>query len=120
MIEILPESEGNAMGVSFTGKLTDEDYDEILAPAMEGLIEEHGKIKMLCHFGPDFDGWEIGAMWADTKFGLKHRKDFTKLAVVGGPRWIEWGSKAFAPMVKGAVRTFPPDKLDEAWEWVKS
>lgn len=120
MIETLPESEGDLLGVRFTGKLTDEDYDEVLGPAMEGLIEKHGKVKVLCHFDEEFEGWEMGAMWADAKFGIKHRKDFTKLAVVGGPKWIEWGTKAFAPIVEGAVRTFRPDQLDEAWEWVRS
>jgi hypothetical protein len=120
MLEILSGSEEDVLGLRFTGKLTDEDYEEILAPAMEGLIEKHGKVKVLCYFDEGFEGWEMGAMWADTKFGVKHRKDFARLAVVGGPRWIEWGTKAFAPMMQGEVRTFPVDKLDEAWEWVRS
>ncbi len=31
----------------------------------------------------EFDGWELRAAWDDLKFGLKHSKEFTKLAFVG-------------------------------------
>ncbi len=120
MIEIMSESEGDVLAIRMTGKLTDDDYNNILAPAMEGLIEKHGKVKVLCHFDEDFEGWEAGAMWSDTKFGIRHRKDFLKLAVVGGPKWITWGTKVFAPIVKGEVRTFGHEELDAAMEWLKS
>ena len=59
-------------------------------------------------------------MWDDTKFGLRHKDDFEKVAVVGGFKWINAVVKLFAYLMKGQVKTFPRDQLPEAWEWLKS
>ena len=47
----------------------------------------------LIEFGEEYEKYELGAMWEDTKFGVKHAKDFGKVAVVGAPKWVEWGTK---------------------------
>lgn len=120
MIEILPESEGNILGIRATDKLTDHDYKEVLLPRLETIIRTHGKARLLCYMDKDFHGWEIDAMWDDAQFGMVHRHDFEKFAVVGGPRWVEWGAKLGALFMKTELRTFPGDQLQEAWEWIKS
>lgn len=68
----------------------------------------------------EFQGWELEAAWDDAKFGLQHRNDFEKVAVVGGPRWVEWGMKLAAVIMCGEVKTFSEEQLEEAWKWVES
>ena len=60
------------------------------------------------------------AMWDDAKFGMAHRTDFEKFAVVGGPPWVEWGAKVGAVFMKTELRTFAGDQLEEAWKWIES
>ncbi len=120
MIEILPESQGNILGIRASGTLTDSDYKDILIPRLEGIIGEYGKARVLCRMDEDFHGWEGEAMWDDAKFGVAHRHDFEKFAVVGGSRWVEWGAKLGALFMKTELRTFAGDQLQEAWEWIKS
>ena len=67
-----------------------------------------------------FDGWDLAAAWDDAAMGLKHRADFEKIAVVGGPGWVEWCIRLSAFLMKGEIRTFPIDGLDEAWAWVQA
>ena len=67
-----------------------------------------------------FDGWELGAMWDDTKFGIQHRKDFEKIAVVGGSKWLEWALKIGAHFMEGQVKTYKDPELQEALTWVKA
>jgi hypothetical protein len=38
MFKIMPESEGRIIGLRATGKLTDQDYLEVLIPRLETLI----------------------------------------------------------------------------------
>ena len=38
----------------------------------------------------DFQGWTLGALWEDTKFGTKHFNDIDRLAVVGDRRWEKY------------------------------
>jgi SpoIIAA-like len=118
MFHILPESEGNILGLRATGKLTEQDY-KVLLPSLENLLKQHGKIRLLCFIDEEFTGLEPGAMWEDAKFFFPHKDDFEKMAIVGGPKWIEVIMKLFAPLMQGEMRTFPPEHLPEAWQWLK-
>lgn len=120
MFQIMSESEGKIIGVRATGKLTDQDYQEVLIPNLEALINQHGKIRLLCFMDEEFAGLEPGALWDDAKFFLPHKDDFEKMAIVGGPKWIELIMKLFAPLMQGEVKTFPTNQLPNAWEWIRS
>lgn len=120
MIDILPESQGKILGIKASGTLTDHDYKTMLIPRLETIIHDHGKARVLCQMGEDFHGWEMEAMWDDAKFGIAHRNDFEKFAVVGGTRWIEWGAKLGALFMKTELHTYPSAQLKEAWDWIQS
>ena len=120
MLQIMPESEGKIIGLRVAGKLTDRDYKEILIPSLEALINQHGKVRLLCCLDEEFLGMEAGAMWDDAKFFLPHKNDFEKMAMVGGPKWMQLGLKAFAPLMQGEARVFAAEELWEAWEWIRA
>lgn len=120
MIEIMPESNGSALALKATGKLTDADYKEVLIPKIEENIKQFGKAKVVLYLPEGFDGWEAHAMWDDATFGLRHRNDFEKLAVVGGAGWIEWATKIASHFMTGQVRTFSEASLREALDWVRA
>lgn len=120
MLEILPESQGKILGIKANNKLTDHDYKEILIPRLEAIIRDEGKARVLCVMGEDFHGWEMEAMWDDAQFGMAHRQDFEKFAVVGGPRWVEWGAKLGALLMHTELHTYPSDHIQEAWVWIKA
>jgi len=47
MIEIMPESSDNVLGVKASGKLTHNEYQRILIPRLESLFRQHGKPNVL-------------------------------------------------------------------------
>ncbi len=120
MFQIMPESQGKILGLRATGKLTDQDYQEVLIPRLEALIKKHGKIRLLCFMDEEFAGLEAGALWDDAKFFLPHKDDFEKMAIVGGPKWIKLIMKIFAPLMKGEHKTFAAGQLSKAWEWIRA
>jgi hypothetical protein len=120
MIEIMPESNGPALALKATGKLTDADYKEVLIPKIEEKIKQFGKARVLLYLPGGFTGWEAHAAWDDAKFGVRHRNDFEKLAVVGGAKWVEWATKIGAHFMKGEVKTFPEAELGEALDWIRA
>ena len=120
MIEVLPESQGKVMGIKASGKVTAKDYEEVLIPRLEAVLQEHGTVCFLYLIDEDFQGFELGAMWDDAKAGLKHRKAFEKVALVGAAQWMEVGMTLFAPLMKGELKNFPRRELATAWEWLKS
>ena len=118
MIEILPESEGRILAIRASEKLTDEDYKEVFIPRMDQLITEFGRIRVLITMAENFKGWEATAMWDDASFGMKHKEQFEKIAVVGAPKWVEWGIKLGGHLMPGAVKTFPASQLQAARDWL--
>lgn len=120
MIEVMPESQGNVLIFKAVGKLTDKDYKDVLIPRLEEIIREHGKARLLFSLGRDFHGWEAAAMWDDAHFGVAHRNDFEKMAVVGGPFWVDWGFKLAPLFMSGEVKTFTENEYDAALQWIKT
>jgi hypothetical protein len=119
MIKVLPESHANVLGIEALEKLTDYDYKAVLIPKLDQILTEHGKARILFDMGEEFHGWELAAAWDDATFGVKHRNDFEKCAIVGGPKWVQWATKLGALIMSGEVKTFPSDQLKDAWDWVQ-
>ncbi|MDX8397096.1 MAG: STAS/SEC14 domain-containing protein [Mariprofundaceae bacterium] len=119
MIEVMPETEKNILVVKATAKLTAQDYETVLIPHLEKILEEYGTIKVVLYLSPDFQGWELGAAWDDAKFGVQHRKLVDKIAVVGAKKWLEWITKAGAFFLSGEIKAYKECELLSAIEWVK-
>jgi len=120
MIEILPESSNNLLVTKATGKLTTEDYEKIWIPALEAILKNNKKIRVACWLPPGFEGWEAGAIWDDAKFGIKHRNDMEKMAIIGGPEWVVWATKLGAHFIEGTIKTFENKDFQAAVEWAKT
>ncbi len=119
MIEVIEQDE-NMMQIKATGTLTHADYEQVLIPQLEELIKKHGKARILFAMDEGFHGWEPSAMWDDAKFGVKHRSDFEKCAVVGGPKWIEWATRLGSLLITAECKTFPANELQQAQSWIKA
>jgi SpoIIAA-like len=119
MLRLLPETGGDFLAVRAEDRLADADYREFLVPRLEAIIRQYGKARMLCVMAEGFRGWTVGAAWDDAVFGIKHRNDFAKLAVVGAPSWVEWAVKLGARIMSGEVRGFPANDAAAALDWVR-
>ena len=97
------------------GKLTHEDY-KAFAPIVNRAIKAAKglEIDMLVDMRA-FKGWKPKALIDDIKFGLKHRKAFNKIAVVGNKKWEEMAAKLFSPLIKGKIKFFKTREEALAW-----
>ncbi len=119
MIEFLAEGTGKVVGVKATGTLTGTEYNDELIPRLEKQFAEFGKLRVLFYMDEGFVGWDLSAAWDDATVALKHRADFEKIAVVGGPDWVAWCIRLTAFLIEGEIRIFPAGRLQDAWDWVK-
>lgn len=120
MLKISDESGGNILILEAVSKLTDADYMDILIPRLEAIIQQYGKARLLLDMGDQFYGWEAKAAWDDAYFGLAHRKDFEKMAVIADRKWVEWAFKVIAPLFGGEMKAFAPSERADAHAWIKS
>ncbi len=118
MIRILEGLPDNVLGVEASGKVTDDDYETVLVPAVQERIDGGGKIRFLYVLGEEFDGWTMGAMWEDAKLGGSELRAWEKVAVVTDKDWLQHMVKAFGWMIPGDVRVFGLGELEDAKAWV--
>jgi SpoIIAA-like len=120
MIERMDDVPAGVIGIRASGKLTKDDYERVLEPALKEAVET-GEAKVLFVL-PDFDGLEPEALFEDVKTGLsvelKDRSAWKRFAFVTGVDWIAKSMRLFAWMVPGEVKVFEMDELDKAKEWV--
>ena len=110
------DAEGALIEVDMIGKLTHEDYAYAI-PVMESAIKHAKSVKMLADLRY-LEGWELHAAWDDFRFGLEHRNDFTKIALVGEQKWVEWSTKLSKHLMGGEIKHF--EKLADALVWLKA
>ncbi|WP_168174947.1 STAS/SEC14 domain-containing protein [Thioclava sp. JM3] len=101
-----------------TGEITDQDYTDVLIPALEQAIETNGKARALIRFGEAFEDYTARAALDDAQFGLTHLSDFEKIAVATDTGWIHNGVALFAHLSPIPVRLFAGDQTDAAFVWL--
>jgi hypothetical protein len=116
-LEFHEKANGQILIVQASGKLSKDDYEHFV-PETERLIEQFGKIRVLFEM-QDFHGWEMGAVWEDTKFDLKHFNDIERLAIVGEKAW-EHGMSVFCrPFTTAKIQYFDRSQFEEALNWIQ-
>ena len=117
MYRKLEESSGNILGYEARGELTEEELGAILTD-MEEVIDRFGRVNLLIYV-PEIPMPDLGAIGDDLEFAYKHTKDIGRYAVVGGSALLDWVAKLEAPLVGIEVKHFEPDRLKEAWRWLR-
>lgn len=120
MIRVLEGLPGNVLGVEASGKVTDDDYERVLVPAIRERLDTSDKIRFVYVLGDEFEGWSMGAMWEDAKLGVGKLTAWEKVAVVTDKDLVKHMVKAFGWMVPGEVRVFDLGELGAAKEWAAS
>lgn len=118
MIELTPVSPEGILEIQMTGKLSSEDYEKTLAPAMDAALADHERLRLLVRIGPGFDGFTAGAAWSDARLGLRHWSGFERIAVVTDVDWIATMIKMFGFALPGPVQIFDEGEVDEARRWL--
>lgn len=120
MIERLTGLPDNVIGFSAHGQVTAADYEDHVMPAVDEALMSHDKIRLLYHLGEDFDGFDAGALWDDSKVGLSHLAVWERIALVTEIGWLRGATKAMGFMMPGQVRVFTNAELEAARNWLVS
>ena len=118
MIDLMDDLPETVLGFTARGKVTGEDYETVLIPAVEAKLERQPKVRLLYHLGSQFEGFEAEALWDDAKVGLHHMNDWERIAVVSDTGWIRGAVKVFGFAMPGRIRTFADSELADAKAWI--
>ena len=120
MIRVLSDMPAGVLGLEAIDDVEKEDYEDVLVPAVEAAMAEHGKVRLVYVLGPDFDEYEGEAVWEDLKLGVRHLSSFERIAVVSDARWVGPAMKVFSVLLPGQARAFPLAEREPATRWAAS
>ncbi|MDO6452608.1 STAS/SEC14 domain-containing protein [Neptunomonas phycophila] len=117
MLSVLPDTAGDFICVQASETLSTQDYQDILVPLIEDKVQKFGPLRMVIYFDQTFTGFEVGAIWEDAKLGINHAQDFIRIAIVGGPQWMDWAATFGNALTKGEVQHFSESQFLHALHW---
>lgn len=116
MLEILEESKGDLAAVRVSGKVDKHDYD-VMLPLLEEKIKQYNKIRVYAEL-KDIDMYSAKALWEEIKYDVKHATNFSRVAVVGDDKWLDWVALAASPFTSAEVKSFTTTQRAEAITWL--
>jgi hypothetical protein len=117
MIRLLRDMPAGVLGLEAVDDVEEEDYENVIVPAVEDAISRHGKVRLVYVLGPEFDEYEEEAVWEDLKLGGRHPASFERVAIVTDARWAGPALKLLSVLVPGQTRAFPLADLEGAKRW---
>jgi hypothetical protein len=111
----LPEG---VIGFEAGGKITAEDYRDVVLPALEQAARA-GDVRFLIVMR-SFDGISGSAVWEDLKIGIEHLHGWKRVALVTDIGWMSHVTDLFGWMTPGETKTFALAEQDEAVQWVSA
>lgn len=119
MISVEALRDGAALELTMSGTITSADYDATLVPAIEAALADHDRIRMLVILGDEFQGFDLSAVWADSKLGMSHWGGFDRVAVVTDTNWVRTAIRLASPMMPCPVQIFDLAEVEEARRWLQ-
>jgi hypothetical protein len=117
MIKLLSGMPAGVLGLEAVDDVEEEDYRNVVVPAVEAALAEHGKVRLVYVLGPEFDEYEEDAVWEDLKLGARHPASFERMAIVTDARWAGPAIKILSVLWPGRARAFPLTELEAAKRW---
>src|SRR5690242_9945138 len=114
MIELIKELPDNVVGILARGRVTNEECDNILRPAMERSLKRHNKIRLYYEVGSRFPG----AGWEDLDLGVDHLPQWERIAVVTDTGWVRQTVNAIRFLIASEIRVFTTLETEEGRAWI--
>ena len=83
-------------GVKAVGKVSQQDYQQVLEPLIDDARRANRRVRLLYQFGPDFESFTAGGAWEDASVGLRSLRLIEGLAIVSDASWIRESSRLLA------------------------
>src|SRR5712691_3409566 len=113
LIEGLPD---DVVGILATGKVTKNDCDRVLVPAVQKTLSRHDKIRLYYELSSRFPG----AAWDDLQAAIEPSPQWERIAVVTDVGWVRHTVNALRFVIPGEVRVFPTNQSYQGCAWISS
>src|ERR1700746_2353976 len=114
MLQLIEGLPGNVVGIAVSGRLTMQDCQDVLIPAMQKSLKRHDKIRLYYELNSRFPG----SAWDDLDLGLEHATRCERVAIVTDIGWVRLTVKAVRFLIPSKIRVFPTIQAEEGRAWI--
>lgn len=118
MVKLIEGLPANVVGVHIGERVTGEDYERVIIPAIEAALAKFPKTRILYVIDEGLESFEVAAMWQDAKVGLKHLFQFERIAVVTDAAGARGAIKAMGFLIPCPVHVYAAGELADAKGWI--
>lgn len=119
MIELIPDLPPNVVGAVARGRVTSDDYEEVLIPEVEAKMKRRHRVRFLLFVGPEFEEFTPGALMDDARIAMRNLGHWEKVAIVTDVPWLRSTSRALSLLIPCPVKVYPNTELGIALDWVQ-
>lgn len=115
-VTVTQSDDNEVFEIEASGSLSRADY-EVFVPVLEARMKQ-GPVRLLFSMR-DFTGWNVGALWEDIKFDIKHFRDIKRLAMVGDKKWEKGMAWFCKPFTTASIAYFDRSEIENARTWLR-
>ena len=114
MLELIDGLPGNVVGIAVSGRLTLQDCQDVLVPAMQKSLKRHEKVRLYYELNSRFPG----AAWDELELGLEDLSRCERVAIVTDIGWVRYTVKAVRFLIPSEIRVFSTIEAEEGRAWI--
>jgi SpoIIAA-like len=118
MLKRMPGMPTGTIGFEASGEVGDDDFEDVVEPALRSEIAQGREIRLLYLLGPALRKYEGDAVLEDMKFAARHPTAYGRVAIVSDEEWLRAALRMISVLVPGQFRGFPVVDLEAAKSWV--
>jgi hypothetical protein len=118
MISQLKDVPANIVAFRVTGKVEKEDFQQIVMPAVDDVVERTGELNFVLVMDTALKNFTAGAWLQDIVLGIKKLTKWNRVAVVTHSEGIIKFTHAFSVIAPGEYRGYLPEEYELAVSWV--
>jgi hypothetical protein len=111
MIELIHDLPDNVVGIITYGRVTRDDCDDVLLPAMEEALRRHERVRLYYEIGSRYPG----AGWDAVDIGTHNLE---RIAIVCDSAWVGRVFNALRFLITSEVRVFTKEEEEEGRAWI--
>lgn len=109
----------NVAAFRATGEITKEDYQTVVEPTVQKLVDRINEINFLFLIDIEIENFTAAAWIEDAMLGLKNLGKWNRTAIVTDSVKSISFTKGFSYIVPGEFRGYKKEAFNEALNWVE-
>jgi hypothetical protein len=118
MLKRIEDMPAGTIGFEAHGEVEDDDWEEVVEPALREELARGAKLRVLYLLGPSAGEVEGDAIEAGAGFRARHATSFDRVAVVSDEDWLRPALKALSFLLPGKTKAFRVADLAGAKSWL--